>query len=178
MKVQYLVIFYWFAIVLQDISTDIPPETPAVRSCKSQEGWKARCGGMRGERKAKALGLKSEMKALATGMRMKPLWLRGGRKALRVEGETISLRSAVIRATERIVGSLGKYKCGADRWRGSGGTPPGNFEILHALRCVLGASEALFWACIQYINTYQLPSSFSGFHTTYGALVSDCAVIT
>ena len=36
---------------------------------------------------------------------------------------------------------------------GSGGTPPGNFEILHALKCVLGAPEALFRACTQYIYT-------------------------
>ena len=58
--------------------------------------------------------------------------------------------------------------------------PPGNFEILHALKCVLGASEAPFRACIQYINTY-LASSFSGFRsksTTYWALVSGCAVFT
>ena len=27
---------------------------------------------------------------------------------------------------------------------GLGSTPPGNFEILHALKCVLGAPEALF----------------------------------
>ena len=31
--------------------------------------------------------------------------------------------------------------------RGSGGTPPENFEVLHALRCVLGVSEAPFCAC-------------------------------
>ena len=41
--------------------------------------------------------------------------------------------------------------------------PPGNVEILHALKCVLGASEAPFQACIQFINTYQLTSLFSGF---------------
>ena len=48
-----------------------------------------------------------------------------------------------------------------------------------ALKCVLGASEAPFHACIQYIHTYQLPSLFSSFRsksTTYGALVSGCAV--
>ena len=28
-----------------------------------------------------------------------------------------------------------------------GGTPPGNFEILHALKCVLEAPETLFCAC-------------------------------
>ena len=53
---------------------------------------------MRGERKAKALGLKREMKALATGMRDETSVIEE-RKALRVEGETISLRvrSAVIK---------------------------------------------------------------------------------
>ena len=35
---------------------------------------------------------------------------------------------------------------------GSGGTPPENFEVLHALKRVLGASEAPFCACIQYIH--------------------------
>ena len=35
---------------------------------------------------------------------------------------------------------------------GSGGTPPENFEVLHALKCVLGASEAPVCACIQYIH--------------------------
>ena len=38
----------------------------------------------------------------------------------------------------------------------SGGTPPGIFfvfAILHALKCVLGASEAPFRAYIQYIHT-------------------------
>ena len=50
--------------------------------------------------------------------------------------------------------------------------PPGNFVIL---KCVMGASEAPFRAYIQYINTYQLPSSFSSFRsksTTYGVLVT------
>ena len=37
---------------------------------------------------------------------------------------------------------------------GSGGTPPGNFAILHALKCVLGASEAPFRACIHTAHTY------------------------
>ena len=36
-------------------------------------------------------------------------------------------------------------------------------RILHALKCVLGASEALFRACTQYIYTCKLPSSSSGF---------------
>ena len=53
--------------------------------------------------------------------------------------------------------------------------PPGNFRILHALKCVLGAPEALFRACTQYIYTCKLPSSISGFRSksaTYGALAS------
>ena len=41
--------------------------------------------------------------------------------------------------------------------------PPGNFEILHTLKCVLGSSESSFHACIQYIHTCKLPSSFSSF---------------
>ena len=36
-------------------------------------------------------------------------------------------------------------------YEGAGGTPPGNFEILHALKCVLGAPEALF---VHAHNTY------------------------
>ena len=43
------------------------------------------------------------------------------------------------------------------------GMPPGNFEILHALKHVLGASEASFHAFVQYICTCKLSSSFSGF---------------
>ena len=57
---------------------------------------------------------------------------------------------------------------------GAGGTPPENFEILHALKCILRASQVPFCACIQYIPTFQLPSLFSGFRsksTTYGALL-------
>ena len=50
---------------------------------------------------------------------------------------------------------MGRHKM--DDVRGSGGTPPGNFEIVHALKCVLGAPEALFRACTK------LPSSISGF---------------
>ena len=52
--------------------------------------------------------------------------------------------------------------------------PPGNFESLHALKCVLGAPKVLFCACIY---TYKLPSSalrvvsnFRSKSTTYGAL--------
>ena len=47
----------------------------------------------------------------------------------------------------------------------SGGTPSGNFEIFQALKCVLGAPEALFCACTQYIYTCKLPSSISGFRS-------------
>ena len=53
--------------------------------------------------------------------------------------------------------------------------PPGNFEILHALKCVLEAPEARFRACTQYIYTCKLPSLISGFrskNTTYGALAA------
>ena len=32
--------------------------------------------------------------------------------------------------------------------------PPENVEVLHALKRVLGASEAPFCACIQYIHIY------------------------
>ena len=60
--------------------------------------------------------------------------------------------------------------------RGAGGMPPGNFEILQALKCVLGAPEALFHACTQYIYTCKLSYSISSFRsksTTYGALASE-----
>ena len=50
--------------------------------------------------------------------------------------------------------------------------PPENFVSLHALKCVLGASEDTFCACIQYIHTCKLPSSLSGKSMTYGALAS------
>ena len=48
----------------------------------------------------------------------------------------------------------------------SGGVPLGNFEILHALKCVLQAPEALFvLAHSTYIPIYtcKLPFSISGF---------------
>ena len=51
---------------------------------------------------------------------------------------------------------VGPHKMGCGR--GAGGMPPGNFEILHALKCVLGASEALYCACLQYIYTCKLLS--------------------
>ena len=84
-------------------------------------------------------------------------------------------------AAERIGGGEGranKKKWGLAIWtvRGeSGGMPPGNCAILHALKCVLGAPEALYCACTQYIYTCKLLSSISGFRskrTTYGALAS------
>ena len=71
------------------------------------------------------------------------------------------------------MGAQGKYK--SDFHRGLGGTPPKNLEILHALKCVLRASEAPFHACIQYIHTCRLPSSFSGSRSksmTYRALAA------
>ena len=69
------------------------------------------------------------------------------------------LSHPLYRTTERIVGAWGKYKKWGPYYRlceaGSGGTLPWNFAILHALKCVLGASEAPFWAYTQYI-----PASF------------------
>ena len=48
------------------------------------------------------------------------------------------------------MGAQGKYiKWGPYCVREAGGTPPENFEILHALKCVLGASQVLFCAYIQ-----------------------------
>ena len=35
---------------------------------------------------------------------------------------------------------------------GSGGTPPENFEILHALKCVLRASQVPFCTCIHCVE--------------------------
>ena len=52
---------------------------------------------------------------------------------------------------------------------------PRKFEMLHALKCVLGAPEVLFRACTQYIYICNLPSSISGFRsksTTYEALAN------
>ena len=39
---------------------------------------------------------------------------------------------------------VGPHKMDCVGGGGAGGTPPGNFEILHALKCVLGAPEAFF----------------------------------
>ena len=73
-----------------------------------------------------------------------------------------------VRAAKRIVGAQGKYKKWDPFYRlcegGLGHMPPGNFEILLARKCVLGASEAPFRSCIQSIQciyTCQLQSSFS-----------------
>ena len=88
-------------------------------------------------------------------------------------------KSRVSRAAERFVGATWQMqKWGPYCVRGVGGTPPENFEILHALKCVL---RAPFCACIQYIPTCLFPSLFSGFRsksTTYGALASGCAEVT
>ena len=72
------------------------------------------------------------------------------------------------RAAKRIGGTQGKYKKWDPFYRlcegGLGHMPPGNFEILLARKCVLGASEAPFRSCIQSIQciyTCQLQSSFS-----------------
>ena len=87
------------------------------------------------------------------------------------------------RAAERIGGAQGKYK----KWAPENGLCEGGLgarpqEILHALKCVPGAPEALFHACTQYIYTCKLPSSISGFRTkstTYGALTAQwpCKII-
>ena len=48
-------------------------------------------------------------------------------------------------------------------------------EVLHALKCILGASEASFCTCTQYIYTCKLLSLFSSFRLksmTYWALAS------
>ena len=53
-------------------------------------------------------------------------------------------------------GPRANTKCGAhniDCGRGSGGTALGNFELLRALKCVLGASEAPF-LCMHTVHTY------------------------
>ena len=65
---------------------------------------------------------------------------------------------------------------------GSGGVPPGNFENLHAVKCVLGGPEALCRPCTQYIYTCKLLSSISGFRsksTTYALTYSTlfCCVV-
>ena len=72
------------------------------------------------------------------------------------------------RAAERMGGAQGKCKKRGPQYRlckgGLGVCPNKNFEVLHALRCVLGASEAPFCACN---STYvpNLPSSFSCFRS-------------
>ena len=48
---------------------------------------------------------------------------------------------------------------------GSGGTPPEHFGSLHALKCVLGPSEAPFCACIQYINLLLIRKNSASYTT-------------
>ena len=70
----------------------------------------------------------------------------------------------VTRTAERIRETQGKYKkwgCKLDCMRGVWGHALGNFEILHALKCVLGAHEALYRPCIECIHTFKLPSLVS-----------------
>ena len=64
---------------------------------------------------------------------------------------THNIMYIITRAAERIGTAQGKYKSGThniDRARGSGGTPPGNVEVLHVLKCVRRALEAPFVVCI------------------------------
>ena len=82
----------------------------------------------------------------------------------------LQVTDTALRATERMGGVQGKFKKRDPQyrlWEGALGacTPPENFGILHALKCVMGASEAPFCACIKYIHTCKLPSSFSGFRS-------------
>ena len=44
--------------------------------------------------------------------------------------------------------------------RGSGGTFPGNFEILHGLKGILGAPEALFRTCTQSMQVATFDQRF------------------
>ena len=70
----------------------------------------------------------------------------------------------VTRTAERVRRPRANTKSGArklDCMRGVWGHAPGNFEILHALKCVLGACEALFRICIEFIHTFKLPSLVS-----------------
>ena len=70
--------------------------------------------------------------------------------------QPFSLGVTTSRAAERIGGAQGKYQMWGAIIKivrgGSGGMPPENFESLHALKSVRGASEAPFCACIQYIH--------------------------
>ena len=78
---------------------------------------------------------------------------------------------------EKIVAAQGKYRKWGPYYRlleGVWGHAPRKcLKILHALKCVLGASGDPFCIYIQYKHTCQLPSSFSGFglkSMTYGTL--------
>ena len=95
-----------------------------------------------------------------------------------IAGRFTWIATDIHKATERIGGPRANSKSGASQnglCEGGLGTHPQ--EILHALKGVLGAPEALFRACTQYIYVYTCKSlsSISGFRsksTTYGALAS------
>ena len=86
--------------------------------------------------------------------------------------------TGISRAAERIEGAGQIQKVGPHQMgcvRGVWWHAPGNFEILHAVKCVLGAPETLFRACTQCIYTCKFPSSISGSRSksmTSGALAS------
>ena len=88
----------------------------------------------------------------------------------------------MLRAAERMGGAntkSGAHNIDYTICKGVGGTPPENFEVLHALKRVLGASEAPFCACIQYINvpeSCRLRSDQKVRRT--GPWLMDCAVLT
>ena len=60
---------------------------------------------------------------------------------------------AIPRATKKIGGAGQIQKLGPHKMGGSGHTPQ---ETLRALKCVLGAPEAPFRACTQYIYACKL----------------------
>ena len=71
----------------------------------------------------------------------------------------LQVTDTALRATERMGGYRANSKSGAhniDCGREVWGHAPEKFGILHALKCVMGASEAPFCACIKYIHTCKL----------------------
>ena len=99
-------------------------------------------------------------------------WEYSGPRATEIEG-TLGKYSGP-RVTERIGGTRGHREDWRDPgqirkvgaiiktvWEGLGEPSSENFELLHALKCVLVASEAPFCACIQFIHTCQLPIAVS-----------------
>ena len=57
--------------------------------------------------------------------------------------------------------------------------PPGNFEILHALKCILGAPEAPSHACIYISASYCLQLVVSDQKVQrMGPQLADCTVVT